>query len=323
MFVHFDSKSSIRIKIDVSEFAIAAILFQLIFVLNNSEQRKWHFVVFYSRKMILAETRYETHDQKLLTIIMTFKQWKHYLKSSRHFIIILIDHNNLRYFIITTSLNRRQVKWALTFVEYDFKIKYRIESINFANDSSKRFDYKNNMNDEICFLTLQNKLRNIIVVIINLRSILTRSVIKTFKSTFAENVETLQIEIQNTKKKIFEKNEKDLIDNVVIQQLRRNDAKTSCEEKKFLKSLSNLLATKIKKLQNKDSVIIRVKSQLKALKKRQSCVERDWHLKKKLLYFFHVIFVFEKVALKAKLLRLHHDDFLASHFEFKKTRVLM
>ena len=45
--------------------------------------------------------------------------------------------------------------------------------------------------------------------------------------------------------------------------------------------------------------------------------------KKKLLYFFHVIYIFEKVALKTKLLRLYHDDFLANHFEIKKTRVLM
>ena len=45
--------------------------------------------------------------------------------------------------------------------------------------------------------------------------------------------------------------------------------------------------------------------------------------KKKLLYFFHVIYVLEKVALKMKLLRLHYDDFLANHFKIKKTRVLM
>ena len=66
-----------------------------------------------------------------------------------------------------------------------------------------------------------------------------------------------------------------------------------------------------------------MKSQLKMLKKQQNCVERSWHLKKKLLYFFHVIYVFEKIVLKTKLLRLHHDDFLASHFKFKKTYVLM
>ena len=72
------------------------------------------------------------------------------------------------------------------------------------------------MNDEICFLTLQNKLRNIIIAIVNLRSIFTRNVIKTFKSTFVEDVETSQVKIQNTKKKIFEEDEKDLIDNIVI-----------------------------------------------------------------------------------------------------------
>ena len=44
---------------------------------------------------------------------------------------------------------------------------------------------------------------------------------------------------------------------------------------------------------------------------------------KKLLYFFHVIYVFEKIALKTKLLRLHHDDFFANHFKIKKICVLM
>ena len=61
-----------------------------------------------------------------------------------------------------------------------------------------------------------------------------------------------------------------------------------------------------------------MKSQLKTLKKRQNCAERNWHLKKKLLYFFHVIYVFKKAALKTKLLCLHHNDFFASHFKFKK-----
>ena len=70
-------------------------------------------------------------------------------------------------------------------------------------------------------------------------------------------------------------------------------------------------------------MIIRVKSQLKMSKKWQNCVERDWHLKKKLLYFFHVIYIFEKIALKTKLLRLHHDNSFANHFEFKKIHILM
>ena len=50
------------------------------------------------------------------------------------------------------------------------------------------------------------------------------------------------------KKKIFKEDEKNLIDNVVIQQLRRNDARTFYEMKEFLKFFSNLLTTKIEKL---------------------------------------------------------------------------
>ena len=105
--------------------------------------------------------------------------------------------------------------------------------------------------------------------------------------------------------------------------MRRSDAKVACKMKKFLKFSFNLLTAKIKKFQNKDFVVNRVRSQLQLSQKRNDCVKREWHVKKKLLYFFHVIYVFEKVALKTKLLRLHHDDFLASHFKVKKTRVLM
>ena len=85
----------------------------------------------------------------------------------------------------------------------------------------------------------------------------------------------------------------------------------------------NLLTTKIEKFQNKNFIFIRVKSQLKTSMKRQNYVERNWHLKKKLLYFFYVIYIFKKIILKTKLLCLHHDDFFANHFKFKKTRVLM
>ena len=105
--------------------------------------------------------------------------------------------------------------------------------------------------------------------------------------------------------------------------MRRNDAKIAYEIKKFLKISFNLLTAKIKKFQNKNFVVNRVKSQLKSLKKRESCIERKWHMKKELLYFFHVIYVSEKVALKTKLLYIHYDNFLANHFKIKKIHVLM
>ena len=44
------------------------------------------------------------------------------------------------------------------------------------------------------------------------------------------------------------KNKENLIKNIVIQQLRRNNVKTFCKIKKFLKFILNLLIIQIKKL---------------------------------------------------------------------------
>ena len=107
ILIHFDSKLFIRLKTNAFDFEVADIISQL------QSNNQWHFVAFYSRKMISAKRNYETHDQELLTIIMCFKHWKHYLKSNLHFIEILIDYNNLKRFINVQILSDRQTRWAL------------------------------------------------------------------------------------------------------------------------------------------------------------------------------------------------------------------
>ena len=67
---HFDPQLSIRIEIDASEYALAGILTQL-----QEDNKQWHPVAFHSRKMILAERNYKTHDQELLAIVTVFKHW--------------------------------------------------------------------------------------------------------------------------------------------------------------------------------------------------------------------------------------------------------
>ena len=102
---HFDSECYIRIETDASGYAIGGVLSQL--TLDNSG--RWHPVAFYSRKMIPAETRYETHDGELLAIVEAFKTWRHYLEGCKHEVLVLTDHNNLRRFMETKSLSFRQV----------------------------------------------------------------------------------------------------------------------------------------------------------------------------------------------------------------------
>lgn len=132
--------------------------------------------------MILAKIRYEIYDQELLIIIIEFKQYRHHLKNSCYSIIVLTNHNNFQYFIKTTTLNSRQSRWALSLTKFNFEIKYRSSKINSTNELSRCLNYEDETNDEICLLTLQNKLKNIIIVAIEIISILTRNVRKALTS---------------------------------------------------------------------------------------------------------------------------------------------
>ena len=180
--------------------------------------------------MIFAEIKYETHDQKLLFIIAAFQQWKYYFKNNHHFIIVLTDHNNLRYFMKIITLNKCQSRWTFALVEYDFEIKYHFEKINLIDESSRRFDYEENANDEICLFILQNKLKNIIIIVINLVFVITRGVERTQTQCEKNIVETLffkEIDEKNIEK-FFDVKRNDLSHNAIIQQLCHNDARKTC-----------------------------------------------------------------------------------------------
>ena len=105
---HFDLEHHIQIEIDALGYAINRILSQL--TLDDLSQ--WHPITFFSRKIIPAETWYETHDSELLAIVEVFKIWKHYLEGCKHEVLMLIDRNNLHRFMNTKNLSSRQVWWA-------------------------------------------------------------------------------------------------------------------------------------------------------------------------------------------------------------------
>ena len=143
----------IRVKTNVSNFAIIEILSQ------SNEERYWRSMTFWSRKMISTKQHYETHDQKLLTIVAAFKQWRHYLKDSVHIVKMWSNHNNLREFMKQSELNVKQARWALKLAAYDFEIHHRVDKNNSTNESSRRLDYeKISLNNIILLSTLQNKL---------------------------------------------------------------------------------------------------------------------------------------------------------------------
>ena len=79
---HFDLECHIRIETDTSGYTIGGVLSQLTPNQLTSDNVigsdvDWHPVVYFSRKMIPAETRYETHNGKLLAIVEAFKIWRY------------------------------------------------------------------------------------------------------------------------------------------------------------------------------------------------------------------------------------------------------
>ena len=160
---HFDPERHIWIKTDASGYAIGMVLSQMtsgqpfsdhVTHENHSDFPKseigqWHPVAFFSRKMIPAETRYETHDQELLTIFEAFKTWRHYLEGCNYEVLVLTDHNNLRRFMDTKNLSSRQVRWAQELSQYHFRIDYRQGKANAAADTLFRFPQRSQAEEEM------------------------------------------------------------------------------------------------------------------------------------------------------------------------------
>ena len=89
--------------------------------------------------MIPAETRYETHNGKLLAILKAFKTWHHYLEGCKHKVLVFTDHNNLHLFMDTNSLSLKPVRWAQKLSWYHFQIDYCQGKANRAADALSWF----------------------------------------------------------------------------------------------------------------------------------------------------------------------------------------
>lgn len=138
LLIQFSPLLATIVEADSSDYAIAGVISQ------RDEQGHKHPIAFYSRKMKSAERNYVTHDQELLAIVEAFTVWRHYLEGAKHQIRVLSDHNNLRFFMTTKALTRRQAHWAEYLSGFDFAIEHRPGKRNPADAPSRRADYRTN-----------------------------------------------------------------------------------------------------------------------------------------------------------------------------------
>ena len=136
ILIMFESEKSITLKMNVLNEAIETCINQL------NDKKHLRSIAYYNCKLTIAELNYEIHDKKLLAIVDSFKQWRVYLKKSKHQIQVYTDHKNLLYFTITKVLNRRQIRWSKKLSSYNFNIQYWKKSENLKIDVlSKRANH--------------------------------------------------------------------------------------------------------------------------------------------------------------------------------------
>ncbi|KAJ1595875.1 hypothetical protein NDA14_005688 [Ustilago hordei] len=115
---HFNYHLPTRLETDASDFAIAG-------VLKQEHEGRWHPVAFYSRKMSSAEKNYEIHDKELLAVVACLTQWQHMLAGLLSQLVILTNHEALKYFKSQRHITGQQARWAILLADFDFILQYR------------------------------------------------------------------------------------------------------------------------------------------------------------------------------------------------------
>jgi hypothetical protein len=74
-------------------------------MVQKHNNRVWHPVTYYSKKMTPLELNYNIYNKELLTIIIVLKEWRAFLQGTIELFIIKIDYKNLIGFLTTKELN--------------------------------------------------------------------------------------------------------------------------------------------------------------------------------------------------------------------------
>jgi len=85
-----------------------------------------------------SECNYEIYDKELMAIVQAFKKWHAELESVENPILVIMDHKNLEYFMMTKLLNHQQARWAQFLSQFNLKIIYRPGKAGAKPDSLTR-----------------------------------------------------------------------------------------------------------------------------------------------------------------------------------------
>jgi hypothetical protein len=94
-----NEKGQFRIEADSSNYTIGAIL-------SQQQNDKWHPIAYLSKSFTKTQRNYEIYDKEMLAIMLSLKEWRHYLIGAEQVFEVWTDHQNLQYFKQPQKVNR-------------------------------------------------------------------------------------------------------------------------------------------------------------------------------------------------------------------------
>lgn len=108
-----------------------------------SDNSLLNFVIFFSKNFDSTKCNYKINTKELLAIIKCHKQLKLKLKETKVLIKIIINYKNLKYFMTTKKLIKRQAHWV------EFLLKFNIITFYILKKKNQKVDllifYSNNL----------------------------------------------------------------------------------------------------------------------------------------------------------------------------------
>ena len=294
---HFNVALPIRLETDASGYAISGIL-------SQKHPDGWRVTAYFSRKIIPAERKYETHDGELLAIVESFQHWRHYLEGSTHPVEVLSDHSTLRTFITTHKLSRRQVWWALSLSAYNFVITYRKGTLNPADGPSRRPDHQREADQE-------DKMEDASVLQRVLFPTVALIPVEPRDNLLAQEIHLREVLIAGTTSP--------------RQRNQREQASKAVSHKGPYEEVGGSLIDTLPEFLRIDPLAKHMLEQITARKANpgMSGTHPLWLQRDDLLYFDSVLYIPHTESLRLGIIKKHHDGPLAGHLTTEKTFALI
>ena len=147
-----DFTKQFELEVDVSLFAIGAVLFQ-------RDKEGWQRPIsYFSQALNPTERNYNIWDREFLAMIRGLKHNWHLLVGSPHKVIILTDHENLAHYCHLQKINRWVARYLHTLADFDLELRHIPGSTNKADTLSRQPDHNDGSQDNEEVVALPNSL---------------------------------------------------------------------------------------------------------------------------------------------------------------------